>query len=82
MGITPDYAGTASRILNTAASTARIITSAVFGSVVDQTGNWTVPFAGSIGLEFVGAIAAVGRHSDQDLESDSPGTAAALPELV
>jgi nitrate/nitrite transporter NarK len=56
MDIAPDYAGTASGILNTGAAIAGIITPVVFGIIVDRTGNWTLPFAGAICVQTAGAI--------------------------
>jgi sugar phosphate permease len=82
MDIAPGYAGTASGILNTGAAIAGIITPVVFGIIVDQTGNWTLPFAGSICLQIVGAIATFWMHPDRGLEADSPGASLPAPELV
>ena len=79
MDIAPDYAGTASGILNTGAAIAGIITPVVFGIIVDRTGNWTLPFAGSICLQIVGAIAAFWMHPEQGLQADSPGGLASEP---
>jgi MFS family permease len=82
MDIAPDYAGTASGILNTGAAIAGIITPVVFGIIVDRTGNWTLPFAGSIGLFLVGAITTFWMRPDQGLEADSPRAPVPAPELV
>jgi sugar phosphate permease len=72
MDIAPDYAGTASGILNTGAAIAGIITPVVFGIIVDRTGNWTLPFAGSICLQIVGAIATIWMRPDRGLHADRP----------
>jgi sugar phosphate permease len=82
MDIAPDYAGTASGILNTGAAIAGIITPIVFGIIVDRTGSWTLPFVGSIGLLIVGAIATAWMRPDQGLEADSPGVPTPAPETV
>jgi sugar phosphate permease len=68
MDVAPDYAGTASGILNTGAAVAGILTPIAFGVIVDLTGNWTLPFAGSILLMLVGAVATVWIRPDRPLE--------------
>jgi cyanate permease len=37
----------------------------VFGFVIDKTGNWELPFIGSIGLLFAGAILAFWMRPDE-----------------
>jgi cyanate permease len=54
----------------------------VFGIIVDQTGNWTLPFAGSICLQIVGAIATFWMHPERGLEAESPGTPVPALELL
>lgn len=56
MDVAPKYAGTASGLLNLGAAIAGILSPTVFGIIIDATGNWTLPFAGSIGLLFIGCI--------------------------
>jgi len=58
MDIAPRYAGSASGLMNTGTAFAAIISPLVFGFVIDKTGNWELPFIGSIGLLFAGAILA------------------------
>ena len=53
----PQYAGTASGLVNAGAAVAGIISPVEFGVIIDQTGNWTLPFAGSIALLLVGIVA-------------------------
>jgi MFS family permease len=57
MDIVPRYAGTASGLMNVGSAAAGIISPIVFGLVIDSTGNWTLPFAGSACLLLVGALA-------------------------
>ena len=57
LDVAPEYAGTASGLVNAGAAVAGIISPVVFGVIIDQTGNWTLPFAGSIALLLVGIIA-------------------------
>ena len=68
MDIAPDFAGTASGILNTGSAVAGIITPIAFGLIVDLTGSWTLPFAGSIGLMLVGAILTFWMRPDRPLQ--------------
>lgn len=58
MDIAPRYAGTASGFVNAGAAVAGIISPVVFGVIIDATGNWTLPFAGSVGLLLIGMVAA------------------------
>jgi nitrate/nitrite transporter NarK len=57
MDVAPRYAGTASGLMNAGSAIAGIISPVIFGLVIDATGNWTLPFAGSAGLLLVGAVA-------------------------
>jgi len=57
MDVAPRYAGTASGLMNAGSAVAGIISPVVFGFIIDATGNWTLPFVGSVCLLLVGAIA-------------------------
>jgi sugar phosphate permease len=57
MDVAPRFAGTASGLMNAGSAIAGIISPIVFGLVIDSTGNWTLPFAGSACLLLVGALA-------------------------
>lgn len=59
MDLAPDHAGTAGGLMNTGFGIAGILSPAIFGLLVDQTGSWVVPFAVSAGLLVVGALAAL-----------------------
>jgi MFS family permease len=67
MDIAPRFAGSASGLMNTGTAFAAIISPLVFGFVIDKTGNWELPFIGSIVLLFVGAILAFWMKPDQAL---------------
>jgi len=54
MDIAPQASGTASGIMNSGSALAAIISPVVGGYVIDQTGNWQLPFLGSIVLMLVG----------------------------
>jgi MFS family permease len=55
MDIAPQFSGTASGLMNTGSALAAILSPLVFGVVIDKTGNWTLPFIGSICLLAFGA---------------------------
>ena len=67
MDIAPRFAGSASGLMNTGTAFAAIISPLVFGFVIDKTGNWELPFIGSIVLLFVGAILAFWMKPDEAL---------------
>jgi MFS family permease len=73
MDIAPKYAGSASGMMNFGFGVAGIISPFVFGYLIDRTGSWTLPFAGSIGLLLLGAGLAFRMHPDRPFE---PGAAA------
>jgi MFS family permease len=55
MDIAPQYAGSASGMMNFGFGIAGIISPVVFGGLLDLTGSWAIPFYGSIGLLLLGA---------------------------
>jgi MFS family permease len=50
MDIAPNYAGSASALMNSAGAVAGIMSPVVFGWILTRTGSWTMPFAVSVGL--------------------------------
>jgi nitrate/nitrite transporter NarK len=56
MDITPKHVGIASGLVNAGSAVAGIFSPIVFGFVVDYTGSWTLPFAGSVGLLAIGIV--------------------------
>jgi MFS family permease len=52
--IAPDYAGSASALMNAAGAVAGILSPVVFGFILDRTGRWTLPFAVSLALLLAG----------------------------
>jgi MFS family permease len=58
MDIAPQYSGTASGLMNTGSAVAAIVSPLAFGYIVDVTGNWHLPFVGSIALLIVGSALA------------------------
>jgi MFS family permease len=58
MEIAPQFSGSASGLMNIGSPLAAIVSPVVFGYVIDKTGNWTLPFLGSISILLVGSIVA------------------------
>jgi MFS family permease len=56
MDIAPEYAGSASGLMNIGSPLAAIVSPLVFGYVIDKTQNWTLPFIGSIALLLLGSF--------------------------
>jgi len=52
---------------------AGIISPFVFGYLIDRTGSWTLPFAGSICLLLLGAGLAFRMHPDRPFEVTPEG---------
>ena len=69
MDITPKHVGVASGLVNAGSAVAGIFTPIVFGLVVDRTGNWTLPFAGSLALLAVGIVATFFMRPDIPLDT-------------
>jgi sugar phosphate permease len=76
MDIAPRFSGSASGLMNTGSALAAIVSPLVFGYVIDKTGNWTLPFLGSIGLLLIGAMMAFWMKPDEEL----PGAGFAAKE--
>jgi MFS family permease len=56
MDIAPEYAGSASGLMNIGSPLAAIVSPLVFGYLIDKTQNWTLPFVGSIALLLLGSF--------------------------
>ncbi len=63
-------------MMNFGFASAGIISPVVFGYLVDRTGSWTLPFAGSAALLLVGAALAFRIHPDKPFQ---PAQAAPVP---
>jgi sugar phosphate permease len=68
MDIAPKYSGTASGIMNSGSALAAILSPTAFGFIADLTGNWHLPFAGSLGLLLLGALLAFTMHPERTFE--------------
>lgn len=75
MDIAPQLAGTASGLMNTGSALAAILSPLVFGFVIDKTGNWPLPFIGTMVLMATGAIAAFFMHPERQFVLKTPAAA-------
>ena len=64
MDIAPQYAGSASGIMNFGFGVAGLISPSSFGYLVDRTGSWVIPFVGSVILLIIGGICAARLRPD------------------
>ncbi|HET6305890.1 MAG TPA: MFS transporter, partial [Rhodopila sp.] len=80
LDIAARYAGTASGMMNTGSALAAIVSPIIGGWLIDITGNWNVPFAGSMALMALGVILAVRMQPGGKFEPATPLAAAAVPE--
>jgi MFS family permease len=78
MDIAPDYAGSASALMNAAGAVAGILSPVAFGFILDRTGSWTMPFGVSMALLLLGAITAFWIRPDHQLETDAMPARVAL----
>lgn len=73
MDIAPEFAGTASGMMNTGSALAAIISPVLSGFLIDRFGNWELPFAGSMLLMGLGVFLAFRMQPDNKFISS--GTA-------
>ena len=71
MDIAPNHSGTASGLMNSGSALAAIVSPVVFGWIIDKTGNWSLPFYGTMGLLLIGTIAAFAMRPDQTFATDA-----------
>ena len=75
MDIAGKYSGTAAGLMNSGSALAAILSPLAFGIVADMTGDWVLPFIGSLGLLLLGAALAPFMHPERPFVE--PGAAAA-----
>ena len=75
MDIAPQYSGTASGLMNVGSAFAAIVSPVVAGWIIDTTGNWNLPFAGSMILMLLGAAGAFAMKPDRPFSMESGNTA-------
>jgi MFS family permease len=68
MDIAPQFSGSASGLMNTGSALAAIVSPLIAGYVIDVTGNWDLPFLGSIGLLLIGSLVAFWMKPDEGLD--------------
>jgi MFS family permease len=69
MDIAPQFSGSASGLMNIGSPLAAIVSPVVFGYMIDKTGNWTLPFLGSISILLVGSIVAFWMRPDEEFRT-------------
>ena len=79
MDVAPHHSGTASGIMNTGSAIAAIASPWLFGIIIDATGDWNLPFAGSILLLLAGAILAFWMRPELSIDADAAPAAAPSP---
>ncbi|MES2259443.1 MAG: MFS transporter [Pseudomonadota bacterium] len=79
MDIAPEFAGTASGMMNTGSAMAAIICPVLSGYVIDRFGSWELPFIGSMVLMGVGMLLAFRMQPDSKFELHVPAAAALAP---
>ena len=72
MDIAGKFSGTAAGMMNTGSALAAILSPIAFGYIIDKTGNWQLPFAGSLGFLLLGALLAPTMHPERAFD-DSLG---------
>lgn len=78
--ITRKHAGIASGMMNAGSAVAGILSPILFGFLVDRTGSWTLPFAGSVAMLLIGIVAALRIRPERPLIADA--VAAPLESLA
>jgi len=68
MDIAAKYSGTAAGLMNTGSALAAVLSPLAFGIVADVTGDWHLPFAGSLGLLLLGAALAFTMHPERTFQ--------------
>jgi sugar phosphate permease len=80
MDIAPKFSGTASGLMNFGSAVAAIISPITFGMIVDRTGDWHLPFWGSVGILGLGCLTSFFMRPDIQLsETEVAGTAKPAP---
>ena len=74
--IAPAFSGTASGLMNVGSALAAVISPPIFGAIVDKTGDWNVPFYGSIVLLLIGVVLAQFMHPDRPFTPPASTSAA------
>lgn len=73
MDITPGHVGIASGLMNAGSAVAGIISPILFGIIIDTTGNWSLPFYGSVALLMAGIVLTFFMRPDIPLKESHHG---------
>jgi MFS family permease len=65
MDISVEHCGTASGIMNIGSASAAIISPVVGGYLIDVSGNWQLPFVGSMILMGIGLVLSLRMHPEK-----------------
>ncbi len=65
MDIAPHLAGTASGLMNCGSALAALLSPLLFGWIIDATGNWQLPFIGTMVLMGAGIVGAFLMHPER-----------------
>ena len=68
MDIAGKFSGTAAGLMNTGSAAAAILSPVAFGYIADLTGDWHLPFIGSLGFLLLGALLAPTMHPERAFE--------------
>ncbi len=71
MDIAGRFSGTAAGMMNTGSALAAILSPIAFGYIIDRTGNWQLPFAGSLGFLLLGAVLAPTMHPEKAFRGEA-----------
>ena len=82
MDIAPRFAGSASGLMNTGSALAAIVSPLIAGFVIDKTGNWQLPFLGSIALLLFGSILAFWMKPEEGLAGAESAKAPAVSQAA
>lgn len=82
MDIAPKFSGFASGFMNSGSALAAIISPVLAGMIIDRTGNWELPFVGSMALLLFGAILALWmKIEEMPSEPTTSATSAVQPAV-
>ena len=73
MDISVDHSGTASGIMNIGSAAAAIISPVVAGYLIDVSGNWQLPFVGSMMFMGLGLALSLRMHPERKFSNPSNG---------
>ena len=73
MDISVDHSGTASGIMNIGSAAAAIISPVVAGYLIDVSGNWQLPFVGSMMFMGLGLTLSLRMHPERKFSNPSNG---------